>query len=78
MPLQISLRLTGGLESTFYFTNVMNLHNSVLCPVLIPQLFINDKQRTKKKMGERKTMHCVPFSGISICKLSGRHIENYR
>lgn len=63
MPLQISLRLEGVLESTFYFTNVMKLHNSVSCLILIPQLFINDKQRTKKKKREkeRKTMHCVPF-----------------
>jgi hypothetical protein len=72
--LQISLRLTGDLERTFYVTNVMKLHNSVLYLILIPQLFINDKQRTEKK--ESKTMLCVPFFGVSICKLSGRHTEN--
>jgi len=53
-PLQISLRFTGGLERKLYFTNVMKLHNSVLCLILIPQLFINDKQRTKKRKKKRR------------------------
>jgi hypothetical protein len=68
MPLQISLRLTGGLESTFYITNVMKSHNSVLCLILIPQLFINDKQRTKKKKKERKENHvlCAFFWRIDL------------
>lgn len=58
LPLQISLQLTGGLERTSYFTNVMKLHNSVLCPILIPQLFIHEKQKNKKKK-RKKGKPCI-------------------